>query len=219
MELVAARLGIWTPPRGVVVPPLSWRKVVAVAVGVVAALVALVLLVVLPAAENRDIAQRRTRHAAAERHAAFLESVDRDQRPHRGTGPPDPGRTATPQDRIAARAALLESAGRLIRRDARTSKRILEVACEPFPRVLGSRKPTEELARRAATYECTAATARFGDSSTPGGAGIIGIPIRLVTHFDTGRLAWCRVIPLADRDRLAHPLPKACRLRVDGRRR
>jgi hypothetical protein len=204
---------MWTPPRGVVVPPVPWRRVIGVAVAVVAALAAVVVLVVVPAAENRDAAQRRAQDAAAKQHAAFLESVDRDQRPHRGTGPRDPGRTATPQDRIAARTALVESAGKLIRRGATalTSKRILGVACEPFPRVLRAGKPTEDLARRVAAYDCTAVTARFGDASTPGGAGIIGIPFRLVTHFDTGSLAWCRVIPLSDRDRLAHPLPRACR--------
>jgi hypothetical protein len=204
---------MWTPPRDVVVPPVPWRRVVLIVVAAAAALAALVLLVVLPAAADRDTAQRRAQDAAAERHAAFLASVDRDQRPHRAAGRRDPGRTAAPEDRIAARAALLQSAGELIRRDAnaRTSRHVLDVACEPFPRVLHARPPTEALAQSAAAYDCTAVTARFGDSSTPGGEGVIGIPFRLVTRFDTGRLAWCRVVPLSDRDRLEHPLPGACR--------
>jgi hypothetical protein len=178
-----------------------------------AALAALVLLVVLPAAGNRDAAERRAQEAEAARHAAFLAAVDRDQRPHRATGNPDPGRAAAQRRRIATRVALLERAGELIRRDAvgLTSKRILDVACEPFPRAVRGQEPTKDLGRAMATYDCTAVTARFGDSSTPGGAGIIGIPFRLVTRFDTGRLAWCRVVPLSDRDRLAHPLPSACR--------
>jgi hypothetical protein len=41
---------------------------------------------------------------------------------------------------------------------------------------------------------------------------VIGIPFRLVADFDRGRYAFCRVVPLSDRDRLAHPLPDACRL-------
>jgi hypothetical protein len=205
---------MWTPPRDVVVPPVPWRKVVAGAAAVVAALAAVVVLVVLPAAGTRGAAQQRADAAAARHHAAFLDSVDRDQRSHRATGPRDPGRTAAAGDRIAARAALVESAGRLIRRDAAglTSKRILGVACEPFPRALHAKKPAQDLARAAAAYDCTAVTARFGDASTPGGAGIIGIPFRLVAHFDAGRAAWCRVIPLSDEDRLRHPLPSACRL-------
>jgi hypothetical protein len=213
VEHLAAQLGIWTPPRGVVVPPLSWRRVAGLIVAVVAALAAVVVLVVLPVAGNRHTAQQRSREAAAERHAAFLVSVDHDQRAHRGRGLPDPGRTATPRERRAARAALLESAEKLIRRDASalTSKHILDVACEPFPRALRSQTPVEELARPVATYDCTAVTARFGDSSTPGGAGIIGIPFRLVARFTAGTVAYCKVVPLSDSDRLAHPLPRACR--------
>jgi hypothetical protein len=179
----------------------------------VAALAAVALLVVLPAAGNRDAAERRAQRAAAERHAALLAAVDRDQRPRRGSGRPDPGRGAAPRERIAARGALLDAAEQLIGRDAGalTTKRILDVACEPFPRTLHAKQPTQDLGRDVAAYDCTAVTARFGDSSTPGGAGIIGLPFRLVTRFATGAFAWCRVVPLSDSDRLAHPLPRACR--------
>ena len=63
----------------------------------------------------------------------------------------------------------------------------------------------DRLARPAAAYDCLAVQSRFD-------TGAIGTPFRLVVHFDTGRFAWCEIIPLGDRDRLSHPLPDACRL-------
>jgi hypothetical protein len=61
------------------------------------------------------------------------------------------------------------------------------------------------------SYDCVAVTARFGRASDPGGRGIIGISFRLVVDFARGRFAWCRIVPLADPDRVTHPLPGACR--------
>ena len=60
-------------------------------------------------------------------------------------------------------------------------------------------------------YQCIAITAEFGGAAAPGKGGIIGIPFRLVVHFGSGRMTWCRVVPLDARDRLEHQLPAACR--------
>ena len=59
-----------------------------------------------------------------------------------------------------------------------------------------------------ARYQCVAVTSRFGEGDQ---RGVIGIPFRLVADFAAGRYAFCRVVPLSDRDRLTHPLPRACR--------
>jgi hypothetical protein len=40
----------------------------------------------------------------------------------------------------------------------------------------------------------------------------MGMSFRLVARFAVGGYAWCRTIPLDDRDRLSHPLPAPCRL-------
>jgi len=52
-------------------------------------------------------------------------------------------------------------------------------------------------------------TAAFGSGAT--GRGLIGIPFRLVVRCSEGTFAYCRIVPLGDRDRLAHPLPSARR--------
>jgi len=215
LETLGAWLGLWTPPRGTVVPPVPWR---AIAVG--AALLVVVLgaaaAVGLPElAENRQAAREREQRTEAERHAAFLAMVEREQRPRRARGRPDPGRGAAAARRTAARAALLAGAEAGIERDAhrRTGRDIRGVECERFPRTLGGTEPVRDLARRAAAYDCVAVTARFGDGESAGGRGIIGISFRLVVRFHEGRSAWCRIIPLGDRDRLSRPLPSACRER------
>ena len=216
LQRVGAWLGLWTPPRDAVVPPVPWRAILLGAAVLVAALGAAALLVVPQITDSRQAAQERERRAEAERRAAFLVMLDREQRPRRGQGRPDPGAGAAAARRVAARAALVEAAGSGIGADAhrRTGKEIRGVECEPFPRRLEESDPAAELSRTAAAYDCVAVTSRFGDAATPGGRGIIGISFRLAVRFGTGRYAWCRIVPLTDRDRLSHPLPDACRVAV-----
>ena len=179
------------------------------------AIVAGTAALVLPrvAADRRE-AQRREQRAEAQRHAEFLASVDRIQRARKGAGRQDPGPGVPATRRRAARTALLASAEADIELAARRGgrERLRGVDCEPFPGSPGAVAPVADLARRAAAYNCVAVTARFGRRSLPGGRGIIGDPFRLVVDFTGGRFAFCRVVPLGERDRLTHPLPDACRL-------
>jgi hypothetical protein len=217
LEVLGAWLGLWTPPRGAVVPPVPVRKLIAGAAVLFVVLGAAAAIGLPQLAEDREAARERERRAAAERRAEFLASLDREQRPRRGSGRPDPGSGASPARRTEARRALLIAAETDIGRDARrrTRRNVRGVDCEPFPRTLSRTDPAAELARRAAAYDCVAVTARFGATSLPGGRGIIGIPFRLVVRFDRGGFAWCRIVPLSDRDRLSHPLPDPCRLQRD----
>ena len=45
LEILGAWLGIWTPPRDVEVPPVPWRKVGYVALGVLAVAAAVAVFV------------------------------------------------------------------------------------------------------------------------------------------------------------------------------
>ena len=213
-EVLGAWLGIWTPPRDAVVPPVPWRAIAIGSVVLVVVVGAAAALFLPGVVENRQAADRREQRAAAERYAATLASADREQRPRRGRGRADPGGGATPGQRVTERSHLLVSAEASIARDARarTGRRIRGVDCEPFPRTLDATAPVADLSRRAAAYNCVAVTARFDQGSPEAGRGIIGIPFRLVARFASGTYAWCRIVPLADRDRLSHPLPRACRL-------
>jgi type II secretory pathway pseudopilin PulG len=209
-ETLGAWLGFWTPPREAEVPPVPWRRIGLGAVVLVLVLGVAAAIVVPQVSENRQEARERQQRADAERHAAFLETVDREQRPRRGGGRPDPGSGAAPSRRTVVRTNLAGAAEAGIAADAeqRGGKDVRGVECEPFPRQDDDTMPARDLSRPAAAYDCVAVTARLkGDSE-----GIIGMPFRLVVRFDEGRFAWCRIVPLGDRDRLAHPLPGACRL-------
>jgi hypothetical protein len=112
---------------------------------------------------------------------------------------------------LRAREALLAEAHDALQADAaiRGAGEVKGLDCEPFPRGSAPRPPVEDLAVERAVYQCVAVTSRFGQGSEQ--EGVIGIPFRLVTDFPRGRFAFCRVVPLSDRDRLSHPLPDACR--------
>jgi hypothetical protein len=196
-EVLGAWLRVWTPPREAVVPPVPWRAVAVGGVLLVAAVVAGAVLL-LNAESDRDAAAARAARAAAARHAAFLETVERRQAPQRGRGRPDPGAGAA---RLRVRRQLLSAA----QADIAAASGRRDVDCEPFPRTLDTTPPVTDLARPAAGYDCIAVSSRFA-------TGAIGTPFRLIVHFDRGRYAFCRIVPLGDRDRLSHPLPDACRL-------
>ena len=211
LEVLGAWLGVWTPPRGAVVPPVPWR---AIAIG--AALLAIGLLVaaalLVPGIlDDRRRADERAREAAQRRHAQALQTADREQRPRTGSGAADPGQSAPRGRRVQAREALLAKARDALRSDAaiRGAGKVQGLDCEPFPRGSAPGPPVGDLAVERAVYQCVAVTSRFGGDGEQ--EGVIGIPFRLVADFPRGRFAFCRVVPLSDRDRLAHPLPDACR--------
>jgi len=209
-ETLGAWLGFWTPPREAVVPPVPWRKL-AIGATLLVLVIGVAAAVALPRiADDRSAAREREQRAAAERHAAFLATVDREQRPRRGTGKADPGRGAPAARRREVRGALVGAAESGLAADAgrRTGREIEGVDCEPFPRGASTFVPADELSRAESAYACVAVTARLKG----GDKGVIGIPFRLVVDFGAGQFAWCRVIPLGDRDRLAHPLPDDCRV-------
>ena len=211
LEVLGAWLGVWTPPRGAVVPPVPWRPIAIGSALLAIGLLVAAALLVPGILDDRRRADERAREAAQRRHAQALQTADREQRPRTGSGAADPGRSAPRGRRVQAREALLTEAHGALQADAalRGAGKIRGLDCEPFPRGSAPRPPVGDLAVKRAVYQCVAVTSRFGGDGEQ--EGVIGVPFRLVTDFPRGRYAFCRVVPLSDRDRLAHPLPGACR--------
>ena len=211
LEILGAWLGVWTPPREAAVPPVPWRWIAGGAAALAIALLAAAALLVPGILDDRDRAGDRAREAAQRRHEQALRTADREQRPRTGSGTADPGEGAPAASRTRARAALLAGARRALRRDAagRGDGRVRGLDCEPFPRGSAPRPPVGDLSVEEAVYQCVAVTSRFGEGTEE--EGVIGIPFRLVADFAGGSYAFCRIVPLSDKDRLAHPLPEACR--------
>jgi len=214
-EVLGAWLRLWTPPRGAAVPPVPWRAIVAGGLLLLALAGAGAALLVPRIADERREAREREQRIAQQRRAEFLAYVEREEKPRTAQGTADPGRETPAAQRRAVRAALLATAEERIGADAgrRTGKTIRGVDCSPFPSSLGDADLAADLSLSAAAYDCVAVTARFGGESTAGGEGVVGIPFRLVARFRAGTLAWCRIVPLSDRDRLTRRLPRPCRLR------
>ena len=197
-----------------VVPPPPWRAIVSGAVVLLALLGGAAAFALPRIADDREADRERAARVESQKRAEFLAMVDREQRPRRGEGRADPGGGAGAARRMARRGALLAGAKAGIAEDAgqRRDEEILGTECQPFPRSTDATQPEDDLARPAAAYSCVAVTARFGAEDQAGGKGIIGVQFRLVVDFARGRYAWCRIVPLGDKDRLTKPLPSACRL-------
>ena len=210
LEVLGAWLGVWTPPREAVVPPVPWRPIIVAVALLAAALLAGAALLVPAILDDRERAGDRAREAAQRRHAQALAAADREQHPRTGRGPADPGAGIGDTRRLRARTGLSGAAEEALRVDAaaRGDGRVKGIDCEPFPRGSAPRPPVEDLSVERAQYQCVAVTSSFGEDDQ---RGVIGIPFRLVADFAAGRYAFCRVVPLSDRDRLTHPLPRACR--------
>ena len=122
-----------------------------------------------------------------------------------------PGRRRAGGAPARARKALLAEAHDALQADAARPRR--RPGAGPRLRAVPARLRAAPARRgpavRRAAYQCVAVTSRFGEDG--GQEGVIGIPFRLVADFAAGRYAFCRVVPLSDRDRLTHPLPAACR--------
>jgi hypothetical protein len=211
LEVLGAWLGVWTPPRGAVVPPVPWRPIAIAGTLVALALLVGAVLLVPGILDDRRQADERAREAAQRRHVQALRTADREMRPRTGAGTADPGEDAPAARRTEAREALLTRAHEALQADAaiRGAGTVEGLDCEPFPRGSAPRPPVGDLAVQRAVYQCVAVTSRFGEGTEE--EGVIGIPFRLVTDFARGTFAFCRVVPLSDKDRLAHPLPDACR--------
>jgi hypothetical protein len=211
LEVLGAWLGVWTPPRGAAVPPVPWRALAVLGAVLAAVLVVGAVLLVPSIVGDRERADERAREAAQGRHAQALAEADREQRPRTGSGRADPGAGAAAARRTRARESLLAEAHEAVQADAaiRGAGRVSGLDCEPFPRGSAPRPPVGDLSVRRAVYQCVAVTSRFSQGTEQ--EGVIGIPFRLVADFARGRFAFCRVVPLSDKDRLTHPLPEACR--------
>jgi len=183
-------------------PAFLWRKLGrggrrALVAGLVAAAAAAAVLV--PAA-RRDAGDqaRATERASRTEAAARRARIAREARPRTGTGPAAEGLAG--RRALRARRALTArlEAGVLADARARAARgelrgRYRSSACFEFPKRLGTRPPSDDLRRAAATFECLAVSSRVApDERTTG--SLIGQPFRARVDFAAGRYAWCKIV-------------------------
>jgi hypothetical protein len=216
LEILGAWLGVWTPPRDVEIPPIPRRWAAALAAGVLV-VVALVLLVVMPAidSDKQADADRRAKAAAAAKLRRDA-VARRDQVPRTG-GDPELAPASTREDRrrLVADVEAAITADANARFAARTvSSRTRSTDCEPY---LGGTPADEDLARTTGAYDCTAL---IREIKGQGNAGRLGYPFRAIVDFPAASWVFCKVNPIPSEQSLPDPrtivpLPDACRAPSD----
>jgi hypothetical protein len=201
LETLGAWLGLWTPPRDVVVPPVPWRKV-AVGVALLAVAAAAVAVFVAPAIDDakteRSAREQRELDARA---AARRERIIAMQQPRSGRAAAD-----------ASRAAVVAETATAIGRDARErfSPKAETATCEVAADV--------DAAARRVAYDCLSPTSEIvGAGAQEGARGQLGYPYRAIVDFETGRYTFCRINPVPGEKGIKDPgatigLPRACLL-------
>jgi hypothetical protein len=202
-------------------PGWVWRRMArGLRIGLAIGLMLLVAAAVALALGNRGSKDERARaeqRERAEQRAELVRRLEAEQRPHFArSGSVAPAGTAA-QERLAARAGLMDDMSAAILGDARGRVRsgaldgpILRVECEPFPRTVEGVGADADLARRTGRYSCLAVTAEFQRSEQSIG-GVIGHQYRSQVDFETGRYAYCKVAGQAgpSREQLV-TTPQAC---------
>jgi hypothetical protein len=192
-EILGAWLHVWTPPRGVHVPPIPWRRIGLGALAL-AALVAVGLVTIMPAIDEgkQRGAEERGRQAAAAR-AAQEARLRHDQRATvvRLTGAPIERQV---------RAVVAAGARARMRSGELDLRRVLGVRCDdPQPGRTGRLR-----------FECTAVETVTGTDPPVR----TGLPFVAVVDRARGTLAWCKANEIAGEGaafaQVRVPLPKAC---------
>jgi hypothetical protein len=200
-EILGAWLGIWTPPRDVVIPPVPWRKVAAGAVLLALAALAFAVFAAPAIDEAKDERSAREQRELDQRAAARRARIVAMQQPRFGRA-----RSSQP------RAAVVAHAETAIGRDARErfSPRARTASCDPAPGI--------DPGAPKVAYDCLSATTDIeGAGEQEGARGELGYPYRAIVDFETARYAFCRINPVPSEKAIPDPrktigLPRACLL-------
>jgi hypothetical protein len=213
-EIVGAWLHLWTPPRGVEIPPVPWRKL-AIGTGIGVVLVGIALAIMVP---RIDATKTQTAaEDAAFRAKARQESNARITHAQRATvGEAKallPAAGASTGEVAAARAALVEHVKTDMYTQAQARGRAGEIRPVTAPPTCERAPGTPETGDYG-VFNCYMPTQEI-KRSRRNLSGSLGYPFRAVVHYDTFTYAWCRSEPVPGEKLVVDPeaavqLPAAC---------
>lgn len=218
-ETIAIRLGIWTGPTDVEVPPMPWGRIAVT--GGVALVGAIVLVVALLGQKDRN--DERDRKTSAAEHRRIRARVAAEQTPHRARlGPPltdaaSPLAWENGLDRVvgALEAKITADAQARYRR-RELSAPVSRTDCEPFVRPRRANPPDPPVGARYGRYECLAISRDLSATSRTEAARA-GFPFWARVDFVRGRVVWCKVRPAPAEGAIGGsievPLARECDLR------
>jgi hypothetical protein len=209
---------VWTPPKGVEVPPFPARRA-ALGGGLLVAVIVAAGIVVIPRIdESKQESRARESEALAQRRAAERRRLARDQVPVRGRAS-RPVEPVTPAGELMARRGLLRSVERAVATEARRrvrartlSGRILRAECAPTAGSEG--RGDRDVRVRRSAYDCVAITSDIPATAT-NVAGKIGYPFRAVIDFRRFTFTFCKTNPPPGERAVPDPsstpgLPRGC---------
>ena len=214
VEIVGAWFHLWTPRRGVEIPPAPWGRI---ALGAGLALAAAVTLFVVLSNDAEQAGKRagaqasRAELATAARERAKLRV---DQAVHRGHGARMPASRKAQAALVADLEHAITADGQARFKAHRLDTRPLSTQCQPFVRPSVPNPPPPPLAARVGRYECLAVTSSVPASARTAAASV-GFPFWGQIDFVTGAFLWCKINPRpAEHGTYAElafvPLPKQC---------
>lgn len=218
-EVVGAWLRLWTPPRGVEIPPVPWRKL-AIGAAAGAVIIGIALAIMVP-----RIDANKTQTAAAD--AAFQakaqqqsnERITRAQRASFGDAKAiAPAAGASASELEDARAKLRSAMEAEMFKDAKARGASGEIKPVTGPPVC-ERTPGTAEAGRFGIFDCFMPTSAV-PATKRNMAGSLGYPFRAVLNYDAFTYAWCRSEPIPGEkavvvDNAAIQLPDACQRKQD----
>jgi type II secretory pathway pseudopilin PulG len=182
-EIVGAWLHVWTPPKGLEVPPVPWRKLVlwGLAAALVIGVAAAIAVPRIDQSKKEGAAERARQQAAADN--AERARLRADQRVHRLTIPAGVSAVSTLEGAITADAEARVAAKTI-------TGPILSTKCEPAG-------PSTIQFPDSRVYKCfvKTATGLRGQGSDLLGTGY---PFVATIYAKQHRLAWCKQNPHAD---------------------
>jgi hypothetical protein len=182
-ETVGAWLHVWTPPKGIDVPPVPWRKLwlwATLAVVVISGAAALAVPRI-DEGKRKGSAERARETAAAD--SAERARLRADQRVHTATAP-------TGADMVTALEAAITTDAKARVRAKTITGPVLTTRCDPTS-VAVAQFPQSHV------YKCFVKTS----TGVPGQDGDVlgtGYPFVATIYTTDRRLAWCKQNPHAD---------------------
>ncbi len=182
-EIVGAWLHVWTPPKGLEVPPVPWRRLAVWAVvgSVVLGVASAIAIPGIEAGKSRGAADRARAASAAE--AAERARLRVDQRVHVATVSPG-------ADLVRRLEAVITTDAQARARAKTITGPVLSTKCTPTGAAVSAFPDSR-------VYKCFVKT----ETAVPGQDGEVlatGYPFVATIYSKERRLAWCKQNPHAD---------------------
>lgn len=211
LEILGAWLHLWTPPRGVEIPPVPWRKI-ALGTGIGAVIVGIALAILVPridAGKEQNAAEYTAFKDKV--HKQQVERITRVQRAHFGDAKALlPAAGASAAEVSGARSELVERVKADIRDDAKARADAGEIKPASAPPAC-VRTPGTPTSDDYGVLDCFVQTSPVSESKSRLISGI-GYPFRAVVHYDTFTYAWCLTEPVPSDNLVKGEDPKATQL-------